>query len=78
MTNIHQTTFLKMAADECKAFLDNTAGPDTPVCGQPARPGSSYCQDHHGLIWVKPTRLRLGSIETAASRAAPSKNMRIL
>lgn len=32
-----------------RALLDGTA-----YCGAPAKPGSSYCEEHHAKCWWKP------------------------
>lgn len=38
------------------------------ICGSPVQTGSSYCREHHGLVYEKPTKERLQTLAVVAGR----------
>lgn len=35
---------------------NNREAPTHRYCGKPRKPGSSYCEECHRIVWVKPTQ----------------------
>ena len=62
------STFINLQANECRAIIGACAGPDTPVCAAPRRPGSSYCPDCHSQFYYRPTKRNLNTMDFVAGK----------
>ncbi len=52
--------FKDLSQIDCHWFLDDPrvkGSPNSPCCGLPVRPESSYCEEHHKRVWRKPMKL---------------------
>ena len=52
------TLYGDMTGDQCRWFCEPFDVPfmERFVCGEDAKPGSSYCTAHHSRVWEKPTQ----------------------
>jgi hypothetical protein len=47
-------TILTVSDRQCKWIEDSPATANSPLCGRPVVPGSSFCESHHRRCFVKP------------------------
>lgn len=60
---------------QCRYPLWNGRARTGLVCGDPAKPGSSYCRRHHALVYDPPTPRRVNAVEVAALRTMAGRKL---
>jgi len=53
---------------QCRYALWPTAKRTGPICGEPVKPGSSYCPACHAIVYVPATRAALRTLDAVAGR----------
>lgn len=58
--------------DQCRLPLWALAERTGDVCGEPVKPGSSYCPECHRRLYDRPTRERVAQVEAFVAQTVGS------
>ncbi|WP_024516802.1 GcrA family cell cycle regulator [Bradyrhizobium sp. Tv2a-2] len=61
VTEPRMVPFAELGDGECQYECTNADGVgDWLFCGNPCKSGSAFCRKHHGVVWVRARKARVG------------------